>query len=198
MHQRKPLIYLHGLRPGRYVAAWPVFIVSDNPSALTVTVAVDDKYSFSVTDTDVVRDDAIDIRRQYLTAAVRIRLHQRSFRERVLRAYRDQCALCRLRHVELLEAAHITPDSEPEGEPLISNGLALCTLHHAAFDRNILGIRPDHVVQIRMDVLHEHDGPMLKHGLQEMHGRKIYVPKRVDQQPNKAALERRYERFLAA
>ena len=43
-----------------------------------------------------------------------------------------RCALCRLRHQELLDAAHITPDSEAEGEPLVSNGVVLCKLHHAA------------------------------------------------------------------
>ena len=40
-------------------------------------------------------------------------------------------ALCRLRHQELLDAAHITPDGDAEGEPVISNGVALCKLHHA-------------------------------------------------------------------
>jgi len=41
----------------------------------------------------------------------------------------------------------------------VPNGLALCKIHHAAFDMNILGIRPDHVVEIRTDVLEERDGP---------------------------------------
>jgi hypothetical protein len=59
----------------------------------------------------------------------------------VLRAYRDCCAVCRLRHEELLDAAHILPDGHPRGEPVVRNGLALCKLHHAAFDRHILGIR---------------------------------------------------------
>jgi len=37
--------------------------------------------------------------------------------------------------LELLDAAHITPDTHPEGEPIVSNGLSLCKLHQAAFDR---------------------------------------------------------------
>lgn len=87
--------------------------------------------------------------REYTTSAVKQRVHQRAFRERVLRAYREQCTLCRLKHVELLEAAHIIPDADPEGEPSVVNGLALCKLHHAAFDRNFLGIRPDYTVMLR-------------------------------------------------
>ena len=96
------------------------------------------------------------------------------------------------------EAAHITPDSEPDGEPVVSNGIALCKLHHAAFDRNILGIRPDYIAEIRMDVLEEVDGPMLRHGLQEMHGVRVYVPRSEENRPNVDALAKRYERFRAA
>jgi putative restriction endonuclease len=73
----------------------------------------------------------------------------------VLAAYREHCAICRLRHKELLEAAHIVADRDPEGEPHVSNGLALCKLHHAAFDRHIIGVRPDYVVEVRLDILEE-------------------------------------------
>ena len=72
---------------------------------------------------------------------------------------------------KLLDAAHIVGDRRHErGDPMVPNGLAMCKIHHAAFDTNILGIRPDRVVEIRSDILEEHDGPMLRHGLQELHG----------------------------
>ena len=128
---------------------------------------------------------------------VRVRLHQRAFRERVLQAYREQCAICRLRHSELLDAAHIIPDTEPEGEPVVSNGLALCKLHHAAFDRQFLAIRPDYVIEIRRDILEESDGPMLLHGLKEMHQKKIVLPTVSEHRPNPMFLEKRYQRFLS-
>ena len=67
--------------------------------------------------------------------------------------YAERCALCRLRHLELLDAAHITPDSDAEGEPVISNCVALCKLHHAAFDRFFFAIRPDYVIEVRPSVL---------------------------------------------
>jgi len=53
------------------------------------------------------------------------------------------------------------PDGHPRGEPIVPNGLALCKLHHAAFDRHILGVRPDLVVEVRLDILREVDGPMV-------------------------------------
>lgn len=149
MERQLPLVYLHGIVPGKYLAAWPVFVVADEPAGLTFSVAVDDAAYVGVRPVDAhdeIREDADSARRVYVTAAVRVRLHQRAFRERVLQAYRRQCAFCRLRHEELLDAAHIVPDTEPAGEPRVRNGIALCTLHHAAFDRYFLGLRPDYVL----------------------------------------------------
>lgn len=72
----------------------------------------------------------------------------------------------RPQHRELLDAAHITGDPQPHGLQIATNGLALCKIHHAAYDTNVLGIRPDVVVQIHERLLTEIDGPMLLHGLQ--------------------------------
>jgi putative restriction endonuclease len=106
--------------------------------------------------------------------------------------------MCRLRHEELLDAAHILPDTHPLGLPTVSNGLALCKLHHAAFDVNIVGVRPDLVLEVRHDVLAEIDGPMLQHGLQGLQGNRLVVPHAVTNQPNAAFLEERYEQFRQA
>jgi putative restriction endonuclease len=80
----------------------------------------------------------------------------------------------------------------------VSNGLSLCSLHHAAFDRNILGITPDLLVDIRGDILEEIDGPMLVHGLQEFQAKKILVPRSEIQQPNRDFLAERYGLFRMA
>ena len=143
-------------------------------------------------------DVGADGRRRYITTLVQRRLHQQAFRERVLLAYRVACSICRLRHRELLDAAHILPDRHPRGEPLVSNGLALCTLHHAAFDRQVLGVRPDLIIEVREDVLREADGPMLLHGLQGFQGARLGVPRRDDQQPNREFLAERYDLFRQA
>jgi putative restriction endonuclease len=129
---------------------------------------------------------------------VKLRLHQRTFRERVLEAYREQCALCRLHHRELLDAAHIIPDSDPMGEPHVTNGLSLCKLHHAAFDGNFIGIRPDYIIEVRPDLLKEKDGPMLKHGLQGMHENRIILPRSASLHPDQGLLEQRYALFKKA
>jgi putative restriction endonuclease len=61
------------------------------------------------------------------------------------------------------------PDIEPEGIAAVVNGLALCAIHHLAFDRNLLGIDTTGVVRIADRLLREIDGPMLKTGLQGFH-----------------------------
>ncbi|MFC1818245.1 HNH endonuclease [Thermodesulfobacteriota bacterium] len=201
---RIPLIYFHAIVPGKYLAVWPIYIIKADDISLTFTVAVDDATFVSRAtqeDFDTLRgadsaDD--DARRRYITASVRQRLHQRSFRERVLHAYRGQCAFCRLKHEELLDAAHIIPDSDPGGDPLVKNGMALCKIHHAAFDKYFLGVRPDYLIEVRPDILLEHDGPMLQHGLKGLHEKRIILPTKKIQRPDPELLDQRYMIFKKA
>lgn len=195
MQRRVPLIYFHGIVPGLYAAEWPVYIVGDDPARLTFTVSVDDRRFASLGSEDLPDVGETDMRRRYATRLFQQRLHQRQFRERVVRAYQHHCAVCRLRRDELLEAAHIVPDADPRGVPSVTNGLALCTLHHAAFDRHVIGITPDYIVQVRRDVLDQEDGPMLVHGLQGFHRRRLFVPRAPAAQPDRRLLEERYQRF---
>lgn len=198
MEERVPLVYFHAIEPGSYVAAYPVFVTGDDPAALRFTMQVDDIAATASGLIGVGIAEDPEPRRAYVTASFRRRLHQVAFRERVIRAYAESCALCRLHHAELLDAAHITPDSEAEGDPVVSNGVALCKLHHAAFDRFFFAIRPDYVIEVRPSILGESDGPMLVVGLQEIHGQRIHLPRRTLDLPDPARLARRYDDFLAA
>jgi putative restriction endonuclease len=205
MMNRLPLVYFHGIARGRYAAAWPVFVVGDDPAPPkpAFSIAVDDKGYLGINpdlnaDQRIVGEDTNLSRRSYITSTVRVRLHQRAFRERVLEAYRRQCAFCRLRHEELLDAAHIIPDIEPEGEPVVRNGVALCNLHHAAFDNYFIGLRPDYIIEIRPDILKEGDGPTLRYAIQSLHGVRIQLPRRIELHPDSSLLSQRYARFQMA
>lgn len=195
MEQGIPLIYLHGIAKGVYLPTAPVFVTNDDRVAQMFTVAVDDP---AVLRPDLSPETVDLARRRYYTTVTRRRLHQAQFRDRVLAAYRKCCAICSLKHTELLEAAHIIPDSRPGGEPVVTNGIALCKIHHAAFDRHILGIRPDLVIQLRQDLLDEVDGPMLRYGLQEFHGATLLTPTRQGDRPSAEGLEQRFEEFMQA
>lgn len=190
MRLHLPLVYFHGHRPGVYHAEWPVYVVGDDPNHLVFKVVLDEPMTLPAA--------AEPARRAYMARIMQQRLHQSRFRELVLTAYSNACAVCRLRHRELLDAAHILPDGHPKGEPIVPNGLALCALHHGAFDAQIIGIRPDLVIEVRRDVLEETDGPMLKHGLQGVDRQRLTVPTRPGMRPDPDFLEERYELFRRA
>ena len=197
LRPRTPLIYFHGIVAGRYAAEYPVYIVGDDRASLTFTVTVDE-HRFAALGN--VPDDSVEtsIRQRYATRLVQQRLHQQEFRERVLNAYRRHCAICRLKRDQLLEAAHIIGDREERGAPTIPNGIALCALHHAAFDSHLIAVRPDYHVEVREDVLHEIDRPMLIHGLQGFNEQLIRLPRSERQWPDRERLQARYELFRQA
>ena len=192
-----PLVYFHGLVPGRYLAIWPAYIVGDWMGSLEFSVSCEEAgFADPVFGLQDEGEPFGELKREYVATEVQRRIHQGAFRERVLLAYRRQCAFCRLQHTELLDAAHITPDSAMHGEPVVSNGMSLCRLHHAAFDRLLLGVHPSYVIHVRPDILYEIDGPMLKHGLQGLEGQRIVVPSRRVERPDEGRLGERWEAFL--
>lgn len=185
-----PLILFIKTEPNVLVPVQPVYVVADDESTRTFVIALDEDFRDVADPTSLTEDQ-----RRYAVRTARQRLHQPVFRGRVIRAYATRCSICSLAHGRLLEAAHIYPDSHPEGRAVVSNGLSLCSIHHAAYDANLLGITPDHVVQLDDDLLAEVDGPMLRHGLQEMHGRVLTLPVRRQDRPDRDALAYRYEAF---
>jgi putative restriction endonuclease len=193
LERRLPLIWFVGVAPGVYLPRYPVWLVADEPEQLQFAVALDGAQLLVHPGEAIAAEE-----RRYVERLTKLRLHQPIFRARVLHAYERQCAMCRLRHATLLDAAHIVPDGRPSGQPVVPNGLSLCKLHHAAFDQNILGVRPDLVVEVRHDVLEETDGPMLRHGLQEMAGVHLLVPRSRSARPDRTRLEERYVSFREA
>lgn len=185
-----PLAYLHGVEPGRYLVEFPVYVAQDRPTDLRVDLV------FATTQPGegvLVEVDG----RAYGARETRMRLHQRAFRTRVVTAYGGRCAMCSLGHASLLDGAHIVPDGHPSGLPITANGLALCKIHHAAYDQRFIGVRPDLVIQVDTDLLEEIDGPMLRHGLQELHNQPLRkTPARRVDKPDPERLEWRYAQFL--
>ncbi len=185
-----PLAYFVGVRRGYYRVHYPTYVIGEDTNSCTFTLAFERGASAD--------DPGDELERRYRTQMTRARLHQPIFRERVLHAYGSACAVCHLRHAELLDAAHIVEDSASLGEPIVPNGIALCKIHHAAYDRDLMGVTPDYVVEINEALRREVDGPMLTHGLKEMHGERLRLPSRRVDHPDAQRLAIRYERFVAA
>jgi putative restriction endonuclease len=197
MHARVPLIWFFGVATARYLPIFPVHVVGEEPHLQQFSLQVAD---LPVSLAHPEPDSPVEaFTRRYVTAQTRRRLHQPVFRARVIQAYTTRCAVCALAHAPLLDAAHIAPDADPDGIAAVRNGLALCKIHHAAYDADILGISPDLVVDIRADVLAEIDGPMLRHGLQELHGSRLrIVPRSAGDRPDRDLLDSRWRRYRAS
>lgn len=198
MHARLPLIWFQGIAPGLYLPVFPVWLVAEEAAQHQFVVALDPEQMRTWSEADYSGDAVvIELRRAYADSVVRERLHQPVFRAQVLAAYGNRCALCHLRHLELLDAAHIRSDSLG-GEPVVTNGIAMCKTHHAAFDTLLMAVRPDYAIEVRRDILVEEDGPTLRHALQGLHGERIGLPRQRSARPNQESLEERYEQFRVA
>jgi putative restriction endonuclease len=187
--QQTPIILFRKIAANTYLPFYPVYVIADHPAELYFELAVSEAAA-----AQTLEDPGT---RSYVERMVKERVHQREFRTKVLLAYENQCTICRLRHRPLLDAAHILPDSHPKGRAVVPNGLSLCKIHHSAYDSNLLGIDPLATVHINRELLTEIDGPMLKHGLQEMHGLKLRLPRQRAMRPESARLEERFVEFQA-
>jgi putative restriction endonuclease len=190
---KQPIILLRKIRTSAFVPIFPVYVVADDIERRRFLIALDEKLA-SVQDPLELQP----LEREYADRVAKQRLHQPEFRARVLLAYEYRCAVCDLRLPRLLDAAHIIADGEPDGTPTVNNGLSLCKIHHAAYDANHLGISPDYRVWIDPDLMQQDGGPMLRHGLQEMDGARLSVPKKRTQRPSPDRLAHRYLAFKNA
>lgn len=196
-----PLIYFHGIGPSQYSVVAPVFVTRDDPARrlveLQAALFLGDASQLGASSGVDSTADAVDSRR-YATREALVRLHQQRFRTAVLRAYGGRCAICALRESALLQAAHILEDRDPRGDAVVANGIAMCAIHHLAYDRNLMGIDPGGAVHVAERLLREQDGPMLRTGLQGFHGARILQPRREHERPDPTRLGLRYEAFRAA
>ncbi len=190
-----PIAYYVGTGPGIYRVLYPWYVEEDLREERRVRVSpgrrigpMDDLEPLPI-------DDLIE--KRYAVREVRQRLHQSRFRRRVLPAYRMRCAICRLREEQLLDAAHILGDPDPRGEPEIPNGMCLCSIHHRAFDQDLVGVSPDLRVHVSRRLLDDDDGPMLE-VLKGFHGSTVVAPSKRVWRPDPDRLEIRFARFQSA
>lgn len=187
-----PLIYFKGIEPGQYAVIQPVFVTDRDPEAKAVLLEP------GLPVTDLAGQGLVSPKpvRAFALREVKVRLEQHQFRHEVIRAYRRRCAVCALKRIELIQAAHIVEFAN-EGVQEVSNGLALCAIHHLAYDRNLMGIDPTGLVHIARALRDQTDGPMLREGIQSFHGKAIALPAAPTERPDPERLALRFERFAA-
>ena len=104
--------------------------------ALLGRIAADPE-AVSDAEIDAGTDAGTDKHRQRVMVDVRRAARSYKFSKRVLKAYKHRCAFCGVQ-LGLLDAAHILPVAHPDGVDRTSNGVAVCTLHHRAYDNGLI------------------------------------------------------------
>jgi len=131
-----------------------------------------------------------DIRGLDREASLKVRVNQHLFRSIVLSGYRDECAVCGMPIRALLTASHIVGwADDPANRMNPRNGLCLCTLHHAAFDRGVLLVEPNYRIVIDALAKQFSDNEAVEVYLLRYEGRQIRLPDRWH--PDPSLLKRR-------
>jgi len=134
--------------------------------------------------------DEIQAARRYDLVETMRAYRDARFRPAVLRAYRYKCAVCEIA-LKLVDAAHIIPVSFPQSTDDVTNGLALCRLHHGAFDNGLLGVLSDYRVTTNPDHEARLASLRLDMGLEKFKSElphRITLPSSVESRPAPAKL----------
>ena len=201
MERNLPMLWMVGIGyvPGTtqqlFDVRYPVYLIGEEPAEHQFVVALEQDQKIIPSGEPVAVQEIV---KRYNERIVNARYHQPLFRARVIHAYEERCAVCRLPFTELLEAAHIRPDSQG-GSTKISNGMSLCKIHHGAYDADIIGISPDYTIHVRDSILATFDGPTLQHSIKEMDGEVLrQIPKETTSKPDRELLAERFDKFKKA
>lgn len=113
------------------------------------------------------------------------------FRLALLAAYGGKCAFCGLSIKNALQSAHILPWSKCAHADRVrpSNGLLLCSTHHALFDAGILTVDSDRRIACRQDKLPGHHWTDAdRRTALALDGQPMTLPDDKRHQPSEAAL----------
>lgn len=188
--ERTPVVYLIGVAPGRFLPALPSYVAAWSKSLLTARIGFGEPSEY-ITAKFADNEPA----RRYAFRIVKQRMHQATFREAVISAYGNRCAISGLPEPRLLDAAHIVEDAhETLGQPIVCNGLPLSKIHHAAFDAHLIGVDPDLKIHVASRLLKKRDGPILE-ALKAIDGQRIRLPRRAIDEPERQRLAHRFAIF---
>lgn len=194
-----PLIYFVGVSPAVYEPLGPVWAERLDFGAGRVLIAAADAREPTMSSVQAARAGvaANELReRSYSSVASKRRNHQAWFSSRTKSAYGHRCAFSGLTLSRLLVGAHILPDAE-DGPATVTNGICMSTLHHTAYDANLIGVDTSCRVHVARSVRDGRDGPLLD-SLKGLHGARLRLPIRPEDRPDREFLDWRFERFREA
>lgn len=186
-----PIVYFKAKQAGIFEAHYPAYVRSFDPEQKVVYLELEEEFTVYGDPVKLVTDKAT-----YRQQIVRVRQNQQQFRAQVMNAYAAVCAVCRLNQYTLIDAAHITPFASDTSVPHVTNGLALCKLHHAAYDQNLLGISPEYKIKIHASMLNGADkNASVQVNFIDINGNSLLIPERSELRPDRDRLKERFVSF---
>jgi putative restriction endonuclease len=146
-------------------------------------------------DLDALTDAQIDavpnVQRRNIIRTITTKYRAQKFRGAVLGAYGHRCAFCRVQ-LSLLDAAHILPVSAPGSTDEIVNGIALCKLHHFAYDSNLVSFDTSYQIAVSKTRVAELQAASRHGGLAEFEAAlnsSLHLPANLLHRPNLAYIK---------
>ena len=194
MSRSAPLIYFLGVGEGMYQPVFPVWVEEFDLEAGHVLLATTDIYDSHLSSVAAVRNNLpLSVETSWTLRTSWARNHQAWFSTRTKAAYRWRCAFSGLPTRELLVGAHIIPDAE-DGPASVRNGICMSTLHHTAFDSNLIGVDQDFRIHVSPLLRDQNDGVLLAN-LKNLEGQRLHLPVNPMDQPDLTLLEKRFNEF---
>lgn len=152
------------------IAFQPEYLMDyvENASKLHGEVGAVARARALLSEVDTATEEAIaeirDKTRRDVIATIKKKFREHDFRNRVLTAYGQRCAVCGIQ-LRLIEAAHILPVVVDNSTDETTNGIALCALHHRALDSNLLSFDERYEVEVSEAAVERLSDRMLAGGL---------------------------------
>ena len=189
-----PLIYFIGVHEATYQPVFPVWVEHLDPELGHVLLATADIGDNRLSSVAVARNNLpLSVDTSWTLRTTRVRNHQAWFSTRTKAAYQWRCAFSGLPVRQLLVGAHIVPDAEG-GPASVRNGICMTTLHHTAFDSNLIGVDPDFRIHVSPSLRDQNDGTLLAN-LKDLAGQRIQLPDNPMDKPDSNLLEQRFNQF---
>lgn len=112
-----------------------------------------------------------------ITVTTTVRRGQQFFRQAVLNAFDNQCAVTGIKIRELLVASHICPwNTHPADRLDPLNGLSLSRLHDAAFDRGLIAFDGDYRLVLGKELRDAVTNATLQQSFSGFEGQRLLIP----------------------
>jgi putative restriction endonuclease len=166
---------------GNFTEGFHEFL-KDQENAKKVIWQILNEYWTEAYHEDILLDLGLDVFiNEHVVSISKQKRRGRFFVEEVLDAYERQCAICR-QSIRLgdtllgIDACHVKP-IQHNGPDLVTNGIALCKVHHWALDRGAIGISED----LKMLVSPKLNGTRSEHFFHDYQNTTLFKPRIIGQ-----------------